>query len=259
VNDNLLTIEQPDEATAILTLKRPQRRNALTIEMMESLCQALDRFASQSRQRVVILRGAGPAFCSGLDLDEAAQAELAERSAQYVARTFQTVADLPLVTIAAVHGAAYAGGAGLMACCDFIVAADDLRICFPEVRRGLVPAMAAAVLGSRLRDGALRELLLLAQPIDAQRALGMGLVDRVAPGDGLVAAAWAIATNVLQGGPRAIQQTKRLLGELGPGDRKQIFARALEYHKQARLSEEAREGLAAFRQHREPDWPRCIE
>ena len=207
----------------------------------------------------MILRGAGPAFCSGLDLDEAAQAELAERSAQCVARTFQTVADLPLVTIAAVHGAAYAGGAGLMACCDFIVAADDLRICFPEVRRGLVPALAAVVLRARLRDGDLRELLLLAEPIDAQRALRMGLVDRVVPGDQLMAAARAIAATILRGGPRAIRQTKRLLVDLDPADREQLFARALEFHKQARLGAEAREGLAAFREHRDPNWPSGIE
>ncbi len=259
MSNEVLTVERPDEAMAVLTLNRPQRRNALTIEMMESLCQALDGFASQGQPRVVILRGAGPAFCSGLDLDEAAQAELAERSALCVARAIQTLADLPLVTIAAVHGAAYAGGAGLMGCCDFIVAADDLRICFPEVRRGLVPALAAAALHGRLRDGDLRELLLLAQPIDAPRALRMGLVDRVVPGGQLMAAARAIATTILQGGPQAIQQTKRLLRQLDTADRQQLFARALEFHRQARLSEEAREGLAAFRQHRDPDWPRCVE
>ncbi len=219
MNDDVLTVERPDEATAILTLNRPQRRNALTIELMESLCRALEALAVEPQRRVVILRGAGPAFCSGLDLDEAAEADLAERSALCVARTFQTVADLPLVTIAAVHGAAYAGGAGLMACCDFIVAADDLRICFPEVRRGLVPALAAAALRWRLRDGDLRELLLLAEPIDAQRALRMGLVDRVVPGDQLMAAARAIAATVLKGGPRAVRQTKRLLRELDAADR----------------------------------------
>jgi methylglutaconyl-CoA hydratase len=192
-------------------------------------------------------------------LDEAARAELAERSALCVAQTFRTIVNLPLVTVAAVHGAAYAGGAGLMACCDFIVAAHDLRICFPEVRRGLVPAFVAAVLRSRLRDGDLRELLLLAEPIDAPWALRMGLVDRVVPGDQLMAGVGAIAATILKGGSRAVRQTKCLLRDLDPTDREQLFARALEFHKQARLSEESREGLAAFRQHREPNWPSCIE
>lgn len=259
MSDDVLTVERPDEATAILTLNRPQRRNALSIEMMESLCRALDALASQPRQRVAIVRGAGPAFCSGLDLDEAAQADLAERSAGCVARSYRTVANLPLVTIAAVHGAAYAGGAGLMACCDFIVAADDLRICFPEVRRGLVPALAAAVLRRRLRDGDLRGLLLLAEPIDSQRALQIGLVDRVVPAEQLMTEARAIAATILRGAPRAVQDTKRMLRQLDPIDRDQLFARALEFHTEARLSAESREGLAAFRQHRDPNWPNCIE
>lgn len=259
MSSRVLIVDQPDEATAVLTLNRPQRRNALTVELMESLCQVVDRFASQPQQRVVILRGAGPAFCSGLDLDEAAQTDLAERSARCIARTFQAVINLPLVTIAAVHGAAYAGGAGLMACCDFIVAADDLQICFPEVRRGLVPALAAVVLGSRLPGPDLCELLLLAEPIGAQRALRIGLVDRVVPGDQLMAAARTVAATILKGAPRAIRDTKRLLHQLDPTDRGQLFARALEFHKQARLSAEFIEGLAAFQEHREPHWPSCIE
>ncbi len=91
-----------------LTLNRPDRRNALTIELMEALCGALESLAGEPRRRVVILRGAGPAFCAGLDLHEAAETDFAKQSAVWVARTFQTLAASPLVTIAAVHGAAYA-------------------------------------------------------------------------------------------------------------------------------------------------------
>jgi methylglutaconyl-CoA hydratase len=146
-----------------------------------------------------------------------------------------------------------------MACCDFIVAADGLRVCFPEVHRGLVPALAAAALRRRVRDSDLRELLLLAQPIDAQRALQMGLVDRVVQGDQLMAAAGEIVATILQAGPCAVRQTKHLLRRLDPTDRHQSFALASEFHKQARLSTEASEGLAAFREHRDPNWPGCIE
>jgi methylglutaconyl-CoA hydratase len=259
MSDSVLTVDQSDEATAILTLNRPQRRNALTIELMDALCRTLEQLASQARQRVVILRGAGPAFCSGLDLVEAAEAEQAERSAHCVAQVYQAVVGFPLVTIAAAHGAAYAGGAGLMACCDFVVATDDLRICFPEVRRGLVPALAATVVRARLRDADLRELLFLAEPIDAQRALRMGLVDRVVPGGQLMATAGEIAATILKGAPLAVQNTKRLLGQLNPTDCDHGIARALELHKQARVSAEANEGLAAFRERREPHWPNCIK
>jgi enoyl-CoA hydratase/carnithine racemase len=110
-----------------------------------------------------------------------------------------------------------------------------------------------------VRDGDLRELLLLAEPIDARQALRMGLVNRVVQGDQLMAAAGAIVTSILKGGPRAVRQTKRLLRDLDPADREQLFVQALELHTQARLSEESREGLAAFRQHREPNWPSYIE
>ena len=151
-----------------------------------------------------------------------------------VARTFQTLSDFPLVVIAAVHGAAYAGGAGLMACCDFIVAAEDMRICFPEVRRGLVPALAGVALGFRLREGDRRELLLLAEPIDARRALSMGLVDRVVTAEQLMTAVEEIAAAVLKGGPEAISQTKRLLRDIAPADRHHLFAKALEFHSRAR-------------------------
>ena len=254
MSDGVLTMEQLDDAIVVLTLNRPDRRNALSIELMDALCETLEAFTSQDQFRVVILRGAGAAFCSGLDLDEAAEAELSERSAMCVARTFQMLCDFPQVTIAAAHGAAYAGGAGLMACCDFVIASDDLKVCFPEVRRGLVPALATVALGSRVRDGDRRELLLLAEPVDARRALDMGLVDRVVPAGQVMAAAQAIAATILKGGPHAVQQTKRLLRELAPVDRRHLFARALEFHSRARHGDEAREGLAAFHERREPNW-----
>jgi methylglutaconyl-CoA hydratase len=259
MNGSVLSIERPDAATAILTLNRPQRRNALTMELMEALCLAMESLAAEPSRRAVMLCGAGPVFCAGLDLHEAADIAIAEQSGRWVARTFQTVSDSPLLTIAAAHGAAYAGGAGLMACCDLVVAAADLRVCFPEVRRGLVPALAAAVVRPRLRDGGLRELLLLADPIDAPRALSLGLVDRIVPGEQLRAAAQAVAAAALKGGPRAIRQTKRLLRELETVDRRQWMTRAAEFHNQARLGAEAHEGLAAFDEHRQPNWSSATE
>jgi methylglutaconyl-CoA hydratase len=254
MSDNVLSIEQIDDAIVLLTLNRPERRNALSIELMDALCQTLEAFATQEQFRVVILRGAGKVFCAGLDLDEAAEPELSERSAMCVARMYQTLCDYPQVTIAAVHGAAYAGGAGLMACCDFVIASDDLKVCFPEVRRGLVPALATVALGARMRDGDRRELLLLGEPVDARRAHDMGLLDRVVPADQHMATVKEIAATILKGAPHAVQQTKRLLKELAPVDRRHQFARALEIHSRARHGDEAREGLAAFHERREPNW-----
>ncbi len=254
-----LIVEPVDRAIAVLTLNRPERRNALSIELMRSLCREFESLAAQPARRVAILRGTGAMFCSGLDLVENADASAAEEAAEWVARMLQTVAASPLVTIAAAHGGAYAGGTGLMASCDLVVAADDLRIGFPEVRRGLVPALVAATLHGRVPHAVLSEVTLLGEPVDARRALSLGLVHRMVAGDRLLAEALDLAATILKGAPEAVRQTKRLLGELESTPLSQRLSQAMEFHKRARRSEEAREGLAAFREHREPQWRNCIQ
>jgi methylglutaconyl-CoA hydratase len=254
VSECVLSIDRHDAATAIVTLNRPEKRNALTIELMEALCHEMSMLAQQPDCRVVVFRGAGIAFCTGLDLSQAADAKTAERSAHLVAKLFETVSESPLVTIAAAHGAAYAGGAGLMSSCDFVVASEDLRVCFPEVRRGLVPALVSTVLRHRLRDTELRELLLLAEPIDARRALALGLVHRVVAADRLLDDALRIGALIKKGAPSAIRHTKQLLRDIRDATGTELFERALNFHVQARLGNEAHEGLAAFHERREPVW-----
>ena len=254
MNSEILRVEALDDATTCLTLNRPDLRNALTIELMEAVCNAFGQLAAQANQRAVIICGAGPVFCSGLDLQEAARPEIAEHSANAVARLFETVTHSPLISIAAAQGAAYAGGAGLLASCDFAVAADDLKLAFPEVRRGLLPALVAALLRDRVREGDIRELFLAAEPVSAARAQEMGLVHRVVPRDRVVAEARTLSGTILKGAPEAVRQTKRLLRELRSTDLSQLFAHALKSHRRARASDEAAEGIAAFLEHRDPTW-----
>jgi methylglutaconyl-CoA hydratase len=254
LGEPVLIADECSESTAILTLNRPNRRNALTIELMESICRELTRLEADSKRRTVILRGVGPVFCAGLDLYEAADTNLVEKSSLWVAKTFETLAHSTLVTIAAAHGAAYAGGAGLMAACDFVVASDDLQICFPEVRRGLIPALVAVMLRDRLSDADLRELLLLAEPIDAKRALELGLVQRIVAAGRILAESQQLAAIVQMGGPNAVRQTKRLLREIRAVSGPALFQHALEFHFKARDGGEVHEGLAAFRERREPNW-----
>ena len=254
MSDPVLLVECPDDATALLTLNRPERRNALTIALMEQLCETLNVLATEPSRRVVILNGAGPAFCAGLDLQESADLSTAERGAEWVARTLQTLSQSPLVTIGAAHGAAFAGGAGLLSCCDFAIGTPELRISFPEVRRGLVPALVGAILQDRLRDADLRELFFIGEAISSERAQAMGLLHRIVPADRLLDDARALATTILQGAPDAVRQTKRLLQELRSTAPAQRLAQALEFHKRARSSDEAREGIAAFFEHRAPNW-----
>jgi methylglutaconyl-CoA hydratase len=256
MSEPVLLVERPDESFALLTLNRPERRNALTVELMAELCGTLEALRAEPKRRVVILCGAGPAFCAGLDLQESADPNSSERGAEWVARTLQTLSDTPLVTIAAAHGAAFAGGAGLLACCDFALGTPDLRVAFPEVRRGLVPALVGAILQDRLRDADLRELFFLGEPIRAEQAQAMRLVQRIVPENLLLDEARTLAASILHGAPDAVRETKRLLRELrslAPAER---LAHALEFHKRARASDEAREGIAAFFEHRPPDWSR---
>lgn len=249
-----IKLEERSDGVALVTLDRPEKRNALNIELMRSLCATLDQLAENTASRVVILRGAGPVFCAGLDLVEAAQPEFAEQSALLVAKTLQTVSESNLITIAAAHGKAVAGGAGLMAACDIVVATDDLRVSFPEVRRGLVPALVSIPLRQRVHEANLRELFFLAEEIDSARAFQMGMVDRVVAASGLLESANEIAMRLLAAAPNALRLTKQLLRESRSMPAAEARELALDLHSQARASDEVREGLAAFAEHRPPKW-----
>jgi methylglutaconyl-CoA hydratase len=252
---SLVQIESLIPGVSTLTLARPEQRNALSIDLLEQFCEAIERLAAQSDQRVVILRGAGPVFSAGLDLREAADETRVEKSAASVGRALDLLRETSLVSIAAVQGGAYAGGAGLMATCDIVIASEDARFGFPEARRGLLPALICKTLHSRVREGDLRDLLLTGEIITASRALHVGLVQRVVPTNQLMDEARRVAEQILDGGPETIRQTRRLLNQMfeGRGLSKEFLD---ELHMRARRGDEAREGLAAFSEKRVPSWSR---
>jgi len=246
--------EKQTPQITLVTLNRPERRNSLTIELLNELVAAVTAAASDTRQRVLILRGAGAAFCTGLDLKAAAAQTKVHATAEMVAKTLIAIAETRLVTIAAVHGAAVAGGAGIMAACDFVVAAEKTKIGFPEVRRGLVAGLVMTFLRRQVGERNLRELVLGGELIDAARAKEIGLVNRVVAPDELMNEAQRFADSVLEGAPNAIAQTKRLIEELWSSSVKEDVDLALKHHMQARESDEAREGIAAFNEKRKPNW-----
>src|SRR5215471_5311251 len=250
----VVLIEKQSPQITVVTLNRPERRNALTLELLSELCAAVKVTSEQSEQRVLILRGAGAAFCTGLDLKEAADSTKAHATAEMVANTLIAISETHLVTIAAVHGAAVAGGAGIMSACDFVVAAKGTKIGYPEVRRGLVAGLVMTFVRRQVGERHMRELLLGSELIDAERAREIGLVNRVVAQDDLMSEALKFAESVLQGAPGALTQTKRLIDELWWRSVKQDIDLALEYHMQARESAEAREGIAAFNEKRKPNW-----
>src|ERR1700737_1619282 len=251
---SVVLVEKQSPQITLLTLNRPERRNSLTIELLSELIAAIKAASDEPRGRILILHGAGAAFCTGLDLKEAADQTKTHATAELVAKALVTLADTRLVTIAAIHGAAVAGGAGIMSACDFVVAAEKTRIGYPEVRRGLVAGLVMTFLRRQVREREIRELLLSGELIDAQRAREIGLVNRVVAPNELMSEAQKFADSVLQGAPSALAQTKRLIEKLWSTSVKEDVDLALKHHLQARESEEEREGIAAFNEKRPPNW-----
>ncbi len=249
----VILVEKQSPQVTLITLNRPERRNALTIELMNEVAEAVENAAANPAQRIVILKGAGKAFCTGLDLLEAVKHDPHE-TAESVARLLLALAETRLVTIAMVHGAAVAGGAGVMSACDFVIASDHTKIGYPEVRRGLVAGLVMTFIRRQLRERDLRELLLASELIGAQRAFEIGLVNRVASMAELENEVQKTVASILQGAPGALANSKRLMEELWSTSVREDIETALRHHLEARESAEALEGIAAFNEKRPPNW-----
>jgi len=251
---DVLLVDSSDPQIMRLTLNRPQKRNALNIATLSALSQAVTAAATDLNRRVLILGGAGPIFCSGLDLSEAADPQQTHASAQALRDAYFAIASSPLITIAAVQGGALGGGVGLVAACDLSIAEEDVKIAFPEVRRGIVAAVVTALLRRQLGDRSARELILLGQTIDAPRAAALGIINRIAPKGAALAQADALAREALLAAPGSVMRTKKLLDDLAARPLAEDLAIALAMHTAARNSPEFAEGLAAFKEKRPPRW-----
>lgn len=253
---NLVEVKDDGKGIATVTLNRPDKRNALNIPLLEELIANVEKLGGNSAIRVIILAGAGPVFCAGLDLAEAQDSSKSAHSAALLARLFTLLHQLPQATIAAVHGAAVAGGAGLMLACDFAVAAERTRFGFPETHKGLVPAQILTFLMRELQQRDIRELLLLGDLIDTSKALSMRLINVVVPAENLLKESILIACKAMRGAPGATAETKQLIDRLYPSDFNDDLKIALELHEKARNSSEAQEGISAFLEKRPPAWNR---
>lgn len=243
----------------ILTLNRPDQRNALSRALMAQLRDAIEQVSVDHRVRAVVLTGAGTAFCAGMDLKEAAMIDAGPDGQEQTIATLQEFADLlqrlhtlAKPTIAAVNGDAIAGGAGLMAACDLAVAAENARIGYPEVQRGLVPAIVVHDLTRQVGDRRARELILGGGLIDATTAQGWGLVNSVVAAAAFREAAIRVAEGFSRCAPNAVATTKTLLDQAA--GRPASLRGAAAVSAAARLSEEAREGILAFVEKRSPAW-----
>ncbi len=248
---------------AMITVNRPDRRNALSRGLIDSLSDAFQRARDDAQARCVILAASGSSFCAGMDLAELAesvQTTAGRPSAESpvwddalrLAKLYDLIYTLPKPTVAAVNGPAVAGGCGLVTVCDLALATPAAKFGYPEVRRGLVAAMVMVHLMRHVGERAARYLLLTGELIDASQAAAVGLVNEVVPADKLADRAQEVARSLAEGGPLALAATKKLL--------QQFSHQALSLEEAARASaaprftEECRQGLEAFFAKRPAPW-----
>jgi methylglutaconyl-CoA hydratase len=256
IDRTILVTDDSDIRT--ITLNRPERRNAMTPQMQTELIAAMND-AAEGSCRVVVFRGAGDAFCSGLDLSvlqsmhDKTATEL-RADAERVATLFRTLNELPKPTIAVVQGAAVAGGTGLATICDFTLAAPSAKFGYTEARIGFVPAVVSAYLALQIGDKRARDLLLTARFFDAAEAHRLGLVNEVVAPEALDERVRALSQALCANSPESIAQTKQLMAAQNKSWLDAAIALAMEANARSRETLDFREGLAAFLEKRKPNW-----
>lgn len=254
----LLSIEG---GVATLTLNRPGSMNALSREMMRALEAKVRKLANMPDLRAVIVTGAGRAFCAGGDLVEFGEAletdsRLLLEELAYNMDVLQLVEDLPVPVIGAANGAAVAGGLELLLCCDIILAAEGAKIGDGHARYGVVPAGGATVrLAERVPPSCAAQLFYTASLVDAVTLMRWGLVNEVVPAERLAPRAMEIAREITRQSPEVLRHVKVLTGSGTRGPERQARLRAeLERFALHVEGSDLRQGLAAFRNKRQPDY-----
>ena len=247
-----------DGLLATITLNRPDKRNAISYELIDDILGALQE-VEQSAAQILILTGARQAFCSGMDLDNlrsiTGRTEMENRQdSETMARLFRTLYEFPKVTIAAVNGPAVAGGCGLATLCDFTLASTEAKFGYTEVRIGFLPAIVSTFLLRQVGEKHARDLLLTGRIIGAEEAFRMGLANEVVAAEKLVSRAHELAASLLQNSPASLLATKRLLRKYSSGELDEQIAAAIEENARIRTTADFREGVSSFLEKRRPRW-----
>jgi len=247
-----------DDRVATVTLNRPEKRNAISFELIDDLLRALDEVAKSSAL-VLILTGAGKAFCSGMDLENlksliGRSPEQNLKDSETMVRLFRALYEFPKVTIAAVNGAAIAGGTGLAVLCDFTLALPEAKFGYTEVKIGFVPAIVSTFLLRQVGEKHARDLLLTGRIIGVEEALRMGLINEIVPADRLTTRARELAAQIMENSPTSLILTKRLLSEHARAELDQQIAAAVRENAAIRETKNFREGVTSFLEKRKPRW-----
>ena len=242
----------------IITLNRPEKRNAISPAMIGDLLNVLNE-AERGPARVVILTGAGKTFCAGMDLE--ALRELASQTheqhvadAERMGKMFHRVYSFPKPLIAAVNGAAIAGGTGLATLADFTLAVPEAKFGYTEVRIGFLPAVVSVFLLRQVGEKITRELLLTGKIFDAAEAHRLGLVTQLVPQEKLMESARELAQLLIASSPTSLRLTKRIILRWNEKEIERDLAIAVRESAEIRRTEDFREGLASFLEKRKPEW-----
>ena len=247
-------LQRQQDGVLWLTINRPERRNAISPGVLAGLIEALTRANADREVRAIVLTGAGDkAFCAGADLatGQSFKFDYSEPT-QGIANLFRLSRQLNVPLVARVNGACMAGGMGLMAMCDMVVAAPHAIFGLPEVKVGVFPAQVLSVLNGLIGARALTELCVTGEPISAQEALQLGLINRVA--DDLDAGVQALLDRFLDKSPAAIRRGLYLMKRIGAMSFEESMAFTESQIALFALTEDAAEGQAAFREKRKPKW-----
>jgi enoyl-CoA hydratase/carnithine racemase len=251
-----LLLEETIDGVTILTLNHPEKRNALSRALLESLRDQLSRIAGNSAVRVVVLRAAGPVFSSGHDLRELVGGTRQDYEQLFALCTevMEAIRLLPQPVIAQVQGLATAAGCQLVASCDLVIAAEEATFATPGVKIGLFCTTPGVALSRSVSPKKAMEMLLTGNPISAHEAERAGLVNRVVPADSLVAETMKLARQVASASRCTIALGKRAFYEQQPLDRPAAYRVAQKVMVQNALAPDASEGIGAFLEKRPPRW-----
>jgi methylglutaconyl-CoA hydratase len=260
------TVQVSTDSRGVMTvrLNRPDVRNAFNEVMIQELGAVFSGPALAPSVRVIILRGEGPVFCAGGDLNwmrKAVDADYSEnfKDTHTLAQMFALINECPKPVLGAITGAAIGGGVGLVSVCDIAVATEETQFSLSEVRLGIVPACIGPFVVAKVGASYARSLFVSAERFLAPRAQEIGLVHEVVPDlAGMDQAIERVSSNILQAGPNAVSIAKRLVLDLSWPERRQQFPNPLEYVAKTladvRISPEGQEGVRAFLEKRKPNW-----
>jgi len=250
-----------DEAlgAATVALNRPDKRNALSRELVAALGAELDSMRHRDEIRSLFVKGNGPAFCAGADLEEIRALQSAgihenQQNSHLLRDFFVKLYNFPKPTCAVVHGPALAGGCGLATCCDFVIATRDATFGYPEVKIGFIPAIVMVLLTHQIGERAARDLCLSGRTVDADEAHRLGLVSQVVVQADLDGAVHKLAKELRRNAPQAMATVKRMFWRLHGMGTEDGLVWASDMNAVARTTEECKEGISAFLEKRKPRW-----